>query len=126
MVSRQGRGFTMIELLVALAIMSLMVALAAPRYFSNIDRAREDVLREDLYVLRSALDHYYSDKNVYPNALADLVTERYLRKIPLDPFTQSPNSWIVVPPVDASMGGVADVKSGAPNTARDGTWLKDW
>lgn len=126
MVNKRHPGFTMIELLVALAIMSLIVALAAPRYFSNIDRAREDVLREDLYVLRSALDHYYSDRNVYPNALSDLVTERYLRKIPVDPFTQSPHSWIVVPPADAALGGVADVKSGAPNTARDGTWLKDW
>ncbi|MFS2002653.1 type II secretion system protein [Duganella sp. CT11-25] len=119
-------GFTLIELLVALAIVSLIVAVAAPRYFGNIDRAREDVLREDLYVLRNAIDHYYSDKNLYPNALADLVKERYLRKIPVDPFTQSANSWIVVPPADTSLAGVADVKSGAPNTARDGTWLKDW
>jgi len=116
----------MIELLVALAIVSLIVSLAAPRYFGNIDRAKEDVLREDLYVMRNAIDHYYSDKNVYPNALVDLVTEKYLRKLPVDPFTNSSNSWIPVPPVDPNVAGIADVRSGAPNTGRDGTWLRDW
>lgn len=126
MVRPMRNGFTLIELLVALSIMSLLVALAAPRYFGNIDRTKEDVLREDLFVMRDAIDHYYSDKNLYPNTLADLVTERYLRKIPVDPFTLSANSWVAVPPADASLGGVADVKSSAPNTARDGTWLKDW
>ena len=121
-----ARGFTMIELLVTLAIIGLMVSLAAPRYFGNIDRAKEDVLREDLYVLRNALDHFYADRNVYPALIDDLVKEKYLRNIPVDPFTQSPRSWIPVPPADASLGGVADVKSGAPGTGRDGTPLKDW
>jgi general secretion pathway protein G len=119
-------GFTMIELLVTLAILGFLVALAAPRYFGNLDRAKEDVLREDLYVLRDAIDKFYSDRNRYPDKLDDLVSERYLRKLPIDPFTQSANSWVVVPPSDPSLGAVADVRSGAPNTARDGTWFKDW
>lgn len=120
------RGFTMIELLVTLAILGFLVAIAAPRYFGNLDRAKEDVLREDLYVMRDAIDKFYADRAHYPDTLDDLVEERYLRKIPVDPFTQSSRSWVPVPPKDSSLGGVADVRSGAPNTGRDGTWFKDW
>ncbi|WP_332856478.1 type II secretion system protein [Duganella sp. S19_KUP01_CR8] len=123
---RSSKGFTMIELLVTLAIIGMLVSLAAPRYFGNIDRAREDVLREDLYVMRSAIDHFYSDRNVYPAKLDDLVTEKYLRSLPVDPYTQSALSWFPVPPTDASLGGVADVKSGAPGKGRDGTPLSGW
>ncbi|MES2130509.1 MAG: prepilin-type N-terminal cleavage/methylation domain-containing protein [Pseudomonadota bacterium] len=123
---RRDIGFTLIELLVALAIVAMILTLAAPRYFGNIDKTKEDVLREDLYVMRDAIDKYYSDKNHYPNALEDLVTERYLRQLPVDPFTQSSHSWIPVAPTDAALGVVADVHTGAPNTGRDGTWLKDW
>jgi len=124
--SGKRRGFTMIELLVALAIVGLITAIAAPRYFSNLDRAKEDVLKEDLYVLRDAIAKFYADRNRYPDTLHELVEEKYLRKLPADPFTQSPNSWVVVPTEDSSMGVVADVRSGAPNRGRDGTWLKDW
>lgn len=120
------RGFTLIELMVAMAIVAMIVTIAAPRYFSNIDRAKEDVLREDLYVLRDAIDKYYADKNHYPNELADLVKEKYLRAIPVDPFTKSSHSWVAVPAEDPSQGLVANVKTAAPNTARDGTWFKDW
>ncbi|USX11880.1 type II secretion system GspH family protein [Oxalobacteraceae bacterium OTU3CAMAD1] len=123
---RRPNGFTLIELLVALSIVAMIITLAAPRYFGNIDRTRESVLREDLHILRDALGKYYVDKNKYPEALEDLVKEKYIRSIPVDPFTQSARSWIVVAPEDPSLGAVADVHSGAPNTGRDGTWLKDW
>jgi general secretion pathway protein G len=116
----------MIELLVTLAILGMIVAIAAPRYFGNLDRAKEDVLREDLYVLRDAIDKFYADRNRYPDTLDELVTERYLRKLPIDPYTQSSKSWVVIPPVDAAIGQVSDVRSGAANTARDGSWFKDW
>jgi general secretion pathway protein G len=120
------RGFTLIELLVTMAILGLLVAVAAPRYFGNMDRAKEDVLREDLYIMRDAIDKFYADRARYPDTIDELVTERYLRKIPVDPFTQSPRSWVALPPADPALGVVADVHSGAPNKGRDGTWLKDW
>ena len=116
----------MIELLVALAILAAILSIAVPRYFNNIETAQENVLKEDLYVLRDSIDHFYSDKGVYPNLLADLVTQNYLRSLPVDPFTQSANSWIIVAPTQGGIGAIYDVHSGAPNKAQDGTWLKDW
>lgn len=126
MVNMRNRGFSLIELIVALAILATILAIAVPRYFNNIETAQENVLREDLYVMRSAIDHYFSDKSVYPAALADLVAQNYLRAIPKDPFTQSSNSWTVVAPADPSLGAVYDIHSGSPNKARDGTWLAAW
>ncbi|TFW09516.1 prepilin-type N-terminal cleavage/methylation domain-containing protein [Oxalobacteraceae bacterium OM1] len=122
----RARGFSMIELMVALAILATILSLAAPRYFNNLDVAKESVLREDLYVMRDALDKYFSDNGKYPATLDDLVTKRYLRAIPVDPFTQSAKSWVLVAPADPSLGAVFDVRSSAPNKARDGTWYKDW
>lgn len=119
-------GFTLIELIVALAIVAIILTIAAPKYFGNIDKTKEAVLREDLYVLRDAIDKYYGDKNKYPDALEDLVTEKYLRSVPIDPFTLSARSWVLVPPEDTSLGVISNVRSSAPNKARDGTWFKDW
>ncbi len=124
-VARSG-GFTLIEVLVSLAIVATILSLAAPRYFSNVDKTKEVVLREDLYVLRDAIDKYYADRNRYPDALVDLVTQKYLRSLPVDPYTQSSNSWVVVAPADPSQGAVFDIHSSAPNQARDGSWFRDW
>ncbi len=120
------RGFTMIELIVALAIVGVILTLAAPKYFGNVDKSKEAVLREDLYIVRDAIDKFYADRQKYPDTLDDLVTEKYLKSIPIDPFTLSSKSWIAVPPEDASLGTVYNIKSSAPNKARDGTWYKDW
>lgn len=119
-------GFTMIELLVAVTILALLVSIAAPRYFGNMDRAKEDVLKEDLYIMRDAIDKFYSDRSRYPETLEELVAERYLRKVPIDPFTQSNRSWVLIAAQDNTIPGIVDVRSGAPNVGRDGTWLKDW
>lgn len=120
------RGFTLIEVLVALAIVAMVLTLAAPRYFAHVDRTREDVLREDLFVMRDALDKFYADKNKFPDTLDQLVTDKYLRAIPVDPFTKSARTWEAVPPTDGSPGAVADVHSGAAEAARDGTKVKEW
>lgn len=119
-------GFTTLELMIALAILATILSVAVPRYFGNLDSANESVLREDLYLMRDAIDKYYSDNGAYPDKLEDLVTKKYLRAIPIDPMTRSPNSWVVVAPTDGALGAVFDVHSAAPNTARDGTWFKDW
>jgi len=122
----RARGFSMIELMVALAILAMILSIAVPRYFGNIDSTKESVLREDLYVMRDAIDKYFSDNGKYPDTLDDLVTKRYLRAIPVDPLTQSAHSWVIVAPADVTLGAVYDIHSAAPNKARDGTWFKDW
>ncbi len=114
-------GFTMIELLVVLAIIALLLTVAAPRFLGGISKAKDDVLRENLYTMRQSLDRFYSDKGKYPATLDDLVTQHYLRQIPMDPVVGNNTSWVVVPPANASMGGVFDIKSAAPGAGLDGT-----
>lgn len=120
------KGFTLIELLVALAIISLLLSLAVPRYFGSLDRSKETVLKENLHQMRDAIDKYYADRGRYPDALEDLVTKRYLRKLPLDPVTDSEQTWVSVPPQDPRQGKVYDVKSGAAGNGRDGTPFSGW
>lgn len=122
-----GRGFTLIELLVVLAIVSVLLGIAAPRYLHQADRAREAALRENLSGLRTALDHYYSDKGNYPEKLSVLVEQRYLRAMPLDPITDSRDSWVPeLLEVDGGKHVVRDVRSGAAGTGLDGTPFSAW
>ena len=120
------RGFTLIELLVVMTIIALLLTIAVPRYFGSVDRAKESVLRENLATIRESLDKFYADTGKYPASVEELVKLRYLRKVPIDPVTDSDNTWIVVPPADPQKGGVYDVKSGAHGKARDGTLYSDW
>lgn len=122
----RARGFTMIELMVAMAILAMILTIAAPKYFGNLDAAKESTLREDLFVMRDAIDKHFADLGRYPDSLNDLVTKRYLRAVPVDPITQKSSTWVVKPPADTTLGAVYDVQSGAPNKARDGTSYKDW
>jgi general secretion pathway protein G len=119
-------GFTLIELLVVLAIIGTLLMLAVPRYFSSVDKSKEAVLKENLFQMRDAIGKYYGDKGKYPESVEALATEKYLRKIPLDPITDSSTTWFVVPPQDATKSGVYDVKSGAPGKASDGTEYAEW
>jgi general secretion pathway protein G len=121
-----SRGFTLVELLVVLAIIAVLLSIAAPRYSGSVDRAKEAVLRENLASLRDALDKHYGDTGQYPLKLEDLVTKRYLRRVPLDPVTDSSATWILVPPFDPDKGGIADVRSGSREKARNGTFHKEW
>jgi general secretion pathway protein G len=120
------RGFTLIELLVALTIIALLLSLVVPRYFGGLARADEAVLKENLYLMRDAIDKYYTDTKRYPASLDELASKRYLRAIPADPLTQSPATWLVVAPADPQLGAVYDVKSGAPGTGRDGKPYAQW
>jgi len=119
-------GFTLIELLVVLAIVAVLLTIAVPRYFGSVDRAKEAVLRENLYQMRDAIGKYHADRGRYPETLDALATDKYLRKVPLDPLTESAATWVIVAHEDPQKGGVFDVKSGAPGRASDGTEFATW
>jgi general secretion pathway protein G len=121
-----GRGFTLIELLVVLAIIALLLTIAVPRYYGSLDKSKEAVLKENLFQLRDAIGKYHADKGKYPESLESLAADKYLRKVPLDPITESSTTWLVVPPTDPQKGGVYDVKSGAPGKAIDGSEFSTW
>src|SRR6185369_1148857 len=120
------RGFTLIELMVVLAVIALLISIVAPNYIVRVTRAEEAVLQEDLNVMRDALDKYYADTGRYPETLDELVAKRYLRSIPSDPLTQSSSTWVRVASADPLKRGVADVRSGAKGTGRNGKPYGEW
>jgi prepilin-type N-terminal cleavage/methylation domain-containing protein len=120
-------GFTLIELIVTLSIVALLLSIVVPHYTGRVSRAEEAVLRENLLLMRDALDKHYSDLGRYPEALGDLVSRRYLRSIPNDPFTRRADTWLVVaPPGPAAAGGIYDVRSGSPASGSDGRPYAEW
>jgi general secretion pathway protein G len=122
---RRTRGFTLIELLVVMAALGLLLSIAAPRYVEHVDRAREVVLKQNLVGIRDAIDKFYADRARYPKDLQELVQQKYLRQLPLDPMVDRSDAWVVVPP-PGQQGAVFDVHSSAPGQARDGTTYATW
>jgi general secretion pathway protein G len=120
------RGFTLIELLVVLAVIATLLTLALPRYFGSLDKSREAVLKENLFQMRDAISRYHADKGRYPESLEHLASDKYLRKVPVDPVTDSATTWMVVRSEDPQKTGVYDVKSGATGKASDGTEYAQW
>jgi len=126
-----SRGFTLVELLIVISLISILAAMGLVQYKNSVVSSREAVLRTDLFRMRDAIDQYYADKGKYPSALDSLVSDGYMRKVPEDPITKSSDTWQTVPaePDPNSPGGepgIYDVKSGAQGTGLDGTNYSDW
>jgi len=121
----QKRGFTLIELLVVMAIIALLLTIVSPRYFTSVDRAREAVLKQNLSILRDAIDKYHADTGRYPDSLNQLAEDRYIRAVPVDPITEE-DVWVELPPPDPEMDGVFDVHTTSDKQALDGTFYEKW
>src|SRR5438067_4244113 len=125
------RGFTFVELMVVVTIMVILISMAIPIYNRSILRAKESVLHNNLFTLRTVIDNYTYDKQKAPQTLQDLVTEGYLQKIPIDPMTGSNQTWRTVmeeasQSVSQTEPGIFDVNSGSDKMSLDGTAYRDW
>jgi general secretion pathway protein G len=123
---RRRRGFTLIELLVVMTIIGVLLTLAVPRYFRTVERSKETVLRRDLATVRESIDRYYGDLGQYPDALPALVDKHYIRNVPVDPFTKSAETWLLVQSDDPDHPGVRDIHSGSPESGSDGSPFVSW
>lgn len=124
--TRNQKGFTLIEMMIVLAIMSILATIATPNMQRYIVRAREASLRETLFVFRDVIDQHYSDQGKYPGSLQELVKMKYIRSIPIDPITGSSSTWIIIPPEGEEKGGVYDVHSGSDRVSLDGEPYNEW
>jgi general secretion pathway protein G len=125
------RGFTLIELLIVVTLVIVLAGIGLSTYSTSVTRAKEAVLRENLFKMRDSIDQFYADKGTYPPELSSLVTEGYMRQIPKDPFTESADTWQIVmsepdPSNPNSSPGVFDVKSGSDGVGLDGTPYSDF
>ena len=124
----RGKGFTLIELIVVMAIVALLASIVAPRYFNSLQRGKETALRTSLTTMRDAIDQFAADKGRYPESLQELAELRYIREVPEDPLTTSRETWVELPP-PADMqatGNLWDVRSGAAGRSADGRLYADW
>jgi general secretion pathway protein G len=128
---QQDAGFTLVELMIVMAIIGILLLVAVPRYVTTIRMANESVLKEDLHVMRAAIDSYTMDKQKAPQSLDDLVSEGYLKTIPQDPMTHSTSTWVVdtsdsLHSLDQTDPGVDDVHSGSSEEGSDGQPYSAW
>jgi general secretion pathway protein G len=109
-----------------MAIIAVLLTIAVPRYFKTLDRSRETVLRQDLSVMREAIDKHFGDYGQYPDSLSALVERHYIRAVPVDPLTKAADGWQMVVSEDADHPGIRDVHSGAEGSGSDGTPFREW
>ena len=125
------RGYTLIEIMIVMAIIGILVSIAVPIYQKSLIRAKESVLKNNLFTLRTVIDEFTYDKQKAPQQLADLVNEGYLRTVPMDPMTGNADSWQVVmedalTSVNQTEPGIFDVRSGSDGKSLDGTAYSEW
>lgn len=128
---RGDAGFTLMELLIVMAVIAILTAVAIPKFSASLKMAREAVLREDLHVMRAAIDSYTMDKQKAPQSLDDLVQEGYLKEIPIDPMTHTKDTWVTdsgdsLHSLDQTDGGIDDVHSGDQEEGSDGQTYNTW
>jgi len=129
--TRRRFGFTLIELMIVMAIIAVLMSIAVPIYTRSIIRAKESVLKNNLFTLRTVIDEYTYDKQKAPQSLQDLVDQGYLRQIPSDPITGSADSWKIImedsqSSVSQNEPGIFDIRSGSDKTSLEGTLYSDW
>lgn len=118
-------GFTLIELMIVIAVIGILLSIAAPSYRSSTVTANEAVLKKDLFTLRDVIDQYYGDHGKYPSSLHSLVDAGYIRSVPKDPFTLSTESWVEIQ-AEGEDGGIYDLHSGSDLVGLDGTAYNSW
>src|SRR5579862_2875761 len=130
-VPTRDAGFTFVELMIVMAIIAVLLSVAIPIYSRSIVRAKESVLKNNLFTMRTVIDEYTYDKQKAPQTLQDLVSDGYLREVPLDPMTGSADSWKIIQEdasntVNQQQPGIYDVRSGSDKTSLEGTPYSDW
>jgi general secretion pathway protein G len=128
---KQDAGFTLVELMIVMAIIAILMMVSVPRFAAAVRMAREAVLKEDLFTIRGAIDSYTMDKQKAPQSLDDLVQEGYLKSIPEDPMTKSKDTWVTdsgdaLHSIDQTDSGIDDVHSGSQESGADGTAYSSW
>jgi len=127
----RASGFTLMEMMIVMTLIVILAGIGLSVYGTSVQRSKEAVLKEDLFQMRDAIDQYYADKNKYPASLEDLVSEKYLRSVPVDPFTTNADSWQTTmsepdPSNPSLQSGISNVKSGSEQTGIDGSRYADW
>lgn len=121
----ESRGFSLIELMVVMAIIATLVVVALPRYETSVDSAKLTALKTNLRILRSSLDRHYEDKGKYPETLQALVDARYIKEIPIDPVSESASTWVSLDDPQGELEGIVDVRSGARGATPQGVVYAD-